>query len=111
VTYRHQILRNLRYGTLPEFMSLQREKNDLYRAHGLTAYRVWAPAFGGLHHMVLEAEFPSMAEFERQHGVVKGIARIAEINAAQLRCVIEGSAADRLQRLGLDVAPGPPEGG
>jgi hypothetical protein len=103
VTYRHQVFRNLAYGTLPKFMALQREKNELYESHGLTPYRVWAPAFGGLHHMVLEAEFPSMAEFEREHGVAKGVARIAEINAAQLAYVIEGTATDTLQRLGLDV--------
>ncbi|MEO3857945.1 hypothetical protein [Acrocarpospora sp. B8E8] len=103
MSYRHQILRNLRYGTLPAFMKLQREKNELYAAEGLTPYRVWAPAFGGLHHLVLEAEFPTMTEFERQHVTAKSVARVAEINAAQLEYVIEGTAEDRLQRLGLDA--------
>jgi hypothetical protein len=106
MTYRHQVFRNLKYGTLPKFMALQREKNELYASYGLTPYRVWAPAFGGLHHMVLEAEFRSMAEFERQHGVAKGVGRIAEINADQLAYVVEGSAADALQRLGLDAENG-----
>ncbi|GAA1017275.1 hypothetical protein Aple_094370 [Acrocarpospora pleiomorpha] len=103
MTYRHQILRNLRYGTLPAFLKLQQEKNELYTAEGLTPYRVWAPAFGGLHHLVLEAEFPTMSDFERQHATAKTITRVAEINAAQLEHVIEGTAEDRLQRLGLDA--------
>jgi hypothetical protein len=103
-SYRHQVQRRLRYGHLPAFLALQREKNELYVAHGLTPYRVWAPAFGGLHHMVVEAEFASMAEFERQHLAAKGIPRAGEINAAQLEHVIEGSATDALARIALDPA-------
>ncbi|UZF44346.1 hypothetical protein [Rhodococcus rhodochrous] len=103
-TYRHQILRNLKFGTLPVFMEAQKEKNELLVAAGLTPYSVWAPAFGGLHHMVLEAYFDTMAEFERQHLAQKQIPQMAAINARQLDCVIEGSAEDRLQRVGLDAS-------
>jgi hypothetical protein len=103
LTYRHQILRQLKYGTLPAFLDAQRKKNALLVEAGLTPYAVYAPAFGGLHHMVLEASFASMAAFETEHLATKGIAGMAELNAAQLACVIEGSAQDHLQRLGLDV--------
>jgi hypothetical protein len=103
VTYRHQVFRSLRFGTLARFMDLQREKNTLLEAAGLPAYEVWAPAFGGLHHMVLEARYPSMAAFEEAHLATKGIEKVAVINAEQLECVIEGTAHDSLERLGLAV--------
>ncbi|MDT3438206.1 MULTISPECIES: hypothetical protein [unclassified Pseudofrankia] len=102
-SYRHQVFRQLRYGHLPAFLALQREKNELYAAGGLTPYRMWAPAFGGLHHMVLEAEFDSMADFEKQHLAAKAIGRVGEINAAQLEHVIEGSASDALARIALEA--------
>lgn len=102
-TYRHQVLRNLEFGTLPAFMDAQREKNALLVANGLTPYAVWAPAFGGLHHMVLEAYFESMAAFEAEHLATKKIEGMAALNAAQLRCTVPGSAHDRLQRLGLEA--------
>jgi hypothetical protein len=101
LTYRHQVLRNLMFGTLPRFTDLQRQKNELLRAAGLTPYAIWGPAFGGLHHLVLEASFESMAAFEAEHLATKKIDQIAELNAGQLECVIEGTAEDRLQRLGL----------
>lgn len=104
LTYRHQILRNLKYGTLPTFMAAQRKKNALLAEAGLTPYAVYAPAFGGLHHMVLEASFASMAAFEAEHLATKKLPGMAELNAEQLECVIEGSARDHLQRLGLDPA-------
>ena len=101
LAYRHQVLRQLNFGTLKEFMELQKQKNALLTANDLTPYTVWAPAFGGLHHMVLEAEFASMAAFETEFAATKAIPELAAINAAQLAFVIPGSAEDRLQRLGL----------
>jgi hypothetical protein len=103
-TYRHTVLRNLHFGTLPAFMAAQRAKNELLVAAGLTPYAVYAPAFGGLHHMVLEASFDSMAAFETEHLATKSIDGFAALNADQLACTIEGSASDHLQRLGLDAA-------
>lgn len=102
-TYRHQVLRNLKFGTLPTFMAAQRKKNELLVANGLTPYAVYAPAFGGLHHMVLEANFESMAAFEAEHLATKKLEGMAALNAEQLECTIPGTAMDHLQRLGLEA--------
>jgi hypothetical protein len=99
--YRHQVLRNLRFGTLATFTGLQEKKNALLVEAGLTPYSIWSPAFGGLHHLTLEASFDSMAEFERQHLASKQINGYAALNAEQLECVLEATAEDRLQRLSL----------
>ncbi|WP_033342728.1 hypothetical protein [Catenuloplanes japonicus] len=101
MSYRHQILRNLAFGTLPRFVELQKEKNALLIGNGLTPYTIWAPAFGGLHHLVLEAAFPSMAAFEREHLAQKAIPEMAKLNAGQLECVLPGTASDQLQRVTL----------
>lgn len=101
LTYRHQIMRNLHFGTLPVFTDLQRQKNALLVELGLTPYAIWAPAFGGLHHLELEASFTSMAAFETEHLATKKIDGMAALNAQQLECVIPGTAHDRFQRLGL----------
>ena len=101
MTYRHQIQRNLKFGTLPTFVAAEKEKNALRIAAGLTPYTIWSPAFGGLHHLVLEAHFDSMAAFESEHLAGKSLPGIAEINARQLDCVLEGTALDRLQRVTL----------
>ncbi len=104
MTYRHQVLRNLHFGTLAKFTALQEKKNALLAEAGLTPYAIWSPAFGGLHHLTLEATFPSMAEFERQHLATKQIDGYAALNAEQLTYVIEASAEDRLQRLSLPTS-------
>jgi uncharacterized membrane protein (DUF485 family) len=99
--YRHLVMRNLTFGTLPRFTELQKQKNELLVAAGLTPYAIWAPAFGGLHHLVLEASFVTMASFEEEWTATKQIEGYATLNAAQLECVIEGTAHDAFQRLGL----------
>ncbi|KWX22330.1 NIPSNAP family protein [Mycolicibacterium wolinskyi] len=103
MSYRHQILRNLKFGTLADFVGAEKEKNALRIQAGLTPYAIWSPAFGGLHHLVLEAEFESMAAFEAEHLAAKAIDGIAALNARQLECVIEGTAQDRMQRLSLEA--------
>lgn len=106
MTYRHQILRNLKFGTLPEFVGVEKEKNALRIQAGLTPYAIWSPAFGGLHHLVLEAQFESMAAFEAEHLAAKALAGMAVLDTRQLECVIEGTAQDRLQRLSLEAGQG-----
>jgi hypothetical protein len=101
VIYRHQVLRNLHLDGLGEFMELQRQKNELLTAAGLAPYSVWAPAFGGLHHLVLEAEFRSLEQFEQHQAKAKTIEGYGAANAAQLKLVIESSASDRMIKLTL----------
>jgi hypothetical protein len=101
VLFRHQVLRNLHHEALVEFLALQRRKNDLLRDAGLATYSVWSPAFGGLFHLVLEAEFTSMAEVQAHQAAAKAIPGYAEANAAQMKLVIEGTASDRLIKQSL----------
>jgi hypothetical protein len=102
-SYRHQILRNLHFGTLPRFVELQKQRNELLIGAGLTPYTIFSPAFGGLHHLVLEASFGSLADFEAEHKATKTLEGYADLGASQLECVIEGTASDLLQRVTLSV--------
>jgi hypothetical protein len=100
--YRREVHRTLRYGTLGRFLELQAEKNKLLTEAGCTPYRVWAPAFGELHHLVLEASFASLAAYEAEGKVVSGLGRIAEIDSEQIQLVMPGSAADKLSKVALE---------
>jgi hypothetical protein len=101
VLYRHQVLRTLHHDGLAEFLVLQRTKNELLASADLATYAVWAPAFGGLHHLVLEAEFGSMAEVEAHQMAAKALEGYSMANSAQMKLVIEGTASDRLMKLSL----------
>ncbi len=99
--FRHQVLRNLHHEALGEFLELQRQKNKLLSDAGLATYSVWSPAFGGLFHLVLEAEFTSMADVEAHQGAAKALPGYAAANSAQMKLVIEGTASDRLIKQSL----------
>jgi hypothetical protein len=101
--HQHRVYRNVAYGKAGEFLALQREKNDLLVAAGLTPYTVWAPALGGLHHLVMTAEFPSLAAFQAQGAALRTVAGYGDLNARQLALVIEGTARDEM--LKLELAP------
>lgn len=100
-TYRHQVLRNLRYDGLARFTELQRQKNAMLAEADLRPYAIWAPAFGGLHHLVLEAEFDSLEAFERQQDLAKKLEGYSAANAEQMTLVLPGTASDRMIKLSL----------
>jgi hypothetical protein len=101
--HQHRVYRNITYGNAGRFVALQREKNELLAVAGLTPYRVWAPALGGLHHLTLTAEFPSLAAFQAQGASVGAIPGYGDLNAQQLALVIEGTARDEMVK--LELAP------
>jgi hypothetical protein len=100
--YRREVHRTLRYGTLGRFLELQAEKNKLLTEAGCTPYRVWAPAFGELHHLVLEATFDSLAAYEREGVTISGLGRLGAIDAEAIGLVMPGTAADRLSKVALE---------
>lgn len=101
--YRREVHRTLKFGTAATFTALQAEKNKLLVEAGCTPYKVWCPAFGELHHMVLEATFATMEAFETEGKVIGGLERVAEIDAQLIECVMPGSAFDKLSKVVLDT--------
>ena len=101
--HQHRVYRNVTYGNAGAFIALQRQKNELLAAAGLVPYAVWAPALGGLHHLVMTADFPSLAAFQAQGAAAGGLAGYKDLNAQQLAYVIEGTARDEMVK--LELAP------
>ncbi|HMG43752.1 MAG TPA: hypothetical protein VK611_20640 [Acidimicrobiales bacterium] len=101
--HQHRVYRNVTYGKAGQFIALQKEKNALLVAAGLTPYHVWAPALGGLHHLVMTAEFPSLAAFQAQGASLGAVDGYGDLNAEQLALVIVGTARDEMVK--LELAP------
>jgi hypothetical protein len=99
--HQHRVYRNITYGNAGTFVDLQRQKNELLTAAGLVPYAVWAPALGGLHHLVLTADFPSLAAFQAQGAAAGGLPGYKDLNAEQLTLVILGTARDEMVKLEL----------
>ena len=90
-------------GPSPTFLELQREKNKLLAEAGCTPYTVWCPAFGELHHLVLEASFPSLAAYEEEGKTIGGLSRVGAIDAELIELVMPGTASDRLSKVILEA--------
>lgn len=97
--HRHLVYRNLTYGTAGRFNELQRAKNELLTGAGLRPYAVWCPALGGLHHMTLVCDFPSLDAFQRQGQALGDIDGYKQLNAQQMELVIVGTARDEMLKL------------
>lgn len=103
MNYRREVHRTLKFGTAATFTSLQAEKNKLLVEADCTPYTVWCPAFGELHHMVLEARFPSLEAYEAEDRIIAGLDRVKAIDAQLIECVMPGTAYDKLSKVVLSV--------
>ncbi|QYG94042.1 hypothetical protein HC251_17430 [Iamia sp. SCSIO 61187] len=101
--HQHRVYRNLHFGTAGAFIALQREKNQLLVDAGLRPYAVWAPALGGLHHITMTCDFPSLHDFQVQGASTGAIEGYGALNARQLELVIEGTARDEMVKLELGL--------
>jgi hypothetical protein len=102
-TYRREVHRTLKFGTAGAFTALQAEKNKLLVEAGCTPYKVWCPAFGELHHLVLEATFTSLDAYEAQDRIIGGLGRVKAIDAQLIEHVMPGTAYDKLSKVVLDT--------
>jgi hypothetical protein len=66
---------------------------------GCTPYTVWCPAFGELHHLVLEATFDSLKAYEAEGTTISDVEGIAGVDAEQIALVRPGTARDQLSKV------------
>ena len=103
---RYEVMRDVQYGKIGDFLALWKQKNDLLQANGLKAYTVFCPAFGGLHTLTMEVNYGSIEEYAAEASVAEKIAELGPINGELIKLVVPGSARDQLRKTQLE--PGGP---
>jgi hypothetical protein len=98
---RYEVMRDVQYGKIGEFLALQEKKNAVLQGAGLKPFTVLCPAFGGLHFLTMECNYASIEEYAAEAKVAEGLADIGPINAALIQLVVPGSARDQLRKTQL----------
>jgi hypothetical protein len=98
---RYEVMRDVQYGKIGEFLALQEKKNAVLVAAGLKPYTVFCPAFGGLHFLTMECNYESIEEYAAEARAAEGLADLGPINGALIQLVVPGSARDQLRKTQL----------
>jgi hypothetical protein len=98
---RERIVQTVKYGQFREALEAYTELNRTCGEKGLRPSTFWAPVAGVTNELVIETEYPSLADFERESAAFYGDADTMKLvrNAAQY--IIEGSGRSEL----IETAP------
>ena len=98
---RERIIQTIKYGKFGEALEAVTDVNRICVDKGLRPMTFWAPLAGTANELIIEAEYASLADFERESAVFYGDAEIMKAWRSAADYVIEGSARAEL----IETAP------
>jgi len=94
VRYRSHM--EIRYGHFAEFLEIFEELNRLIAARGWSTFTAFVPTVGKGNALVLEAEYPDLATFDRETTAFYGDAECMKVFRRGSELVVQGSNYDEL---------------
>ena len=89
-------LTTVKYGRFNDFITMVKELNEAVGQRGWAQLRVLAPVAGTDNQVILEAEYPDLATFEREMNGFNQDAAVMKIWRGAADVVIEGSSSTEL---------------
>jgi hypothetical protein len=93
---RNRISQVIKYGLFKEALEAVQEVNQLCRAKGLPEATYWSPLGGANNTLVIETEYESLAEFERDGEVFYSDADVMTAWRRMSQYIIEGSGSSEV---------------
>jgi hypothetical protein len=89
--FRNRIRQQVMYGHFKEFVDMTTELNVLLRERGLAEFTTWAPSFGTANDVVLEAEYPDLASYQRETDAFHSDPELMKVWRRDDPIVVQGS--------------------
>ncbi len=102
--YRHHYRCEVHYGQFRQFVNLSREISALERARGWAVSTIWTPTVGVANEVIVIAEYPSLAAFERERAARRADSDYLKLSRQTEELMMPGTFRDELLE-----EPTPPE--
>jgi hypothetical protein len=93
---RNRITQIIRYGYFKDALEALQELNRVCREKELTEATYWSPLSGANNTLIIEAEYPSLAEFERQSEAFYSDSDVMRTWRSTSEFIIEGSGTSEV---------------
>ncbi len=94
--YRYRAYQQVVYGHFNEFLKANDELNAIARKKGWPESTAWTPVVGTGNDVVLEAEYPDLATFEKLNRAFQADPESMKIYRGTAGIVVQGSVHDEL---------------
>lgn len=93
---RERIVQTIKYGQFREALTILKDLNQLCVEKGLRPLTFWAPVAGANNELVIESEYATLADYERESDAFYGDADLMKVWREAASYVIEGSSRSEL---------------
>lgn len=93
---RHRVIQTVRYGYFREARDMVDELNKVCAQKGLREATCWAPVAGVNNELIIEVDYPSLAEFEKESAAFYADADTMKVWRSGAQWIIEGSGRSEL---------------
>ncbi len=94
--YRHHYRCEVRYGQLRHFVDLSRQISALESERGWAVSTIWTPVVGTPSEVIVIAEYPSLADFERERAERRADAAYMKLASETEELMTPGTFRDEL---------------
>jgi hypothetical protein len=94
--YRYRQHAQVAYGHLNDVLKAWTDLNAIARKHGWPELKVWTPVVGTGNEMVIEADFPDLAAFDKANQETSSDAEWMKTFRGTAQWVVQGSAHDEI---------------
>jgi hypothetical protein len=86
----------VKYGKFREYHSAMEQLNEIARLRGWAAMRLFVPVAGLNNEYIVQAEYPNLAEYERENAEFSSDAEAMKVFRSTSELVIEGTSRSEL---------------
>jgi hypothetical protein len=94
--YRYRATQQVLYGRFNEFLKAWQELNIIFHRRGWPEATVWVPTVGTGNEVVLEMDFPDLADFQKWYQAFQADLEGMNLYRATKDVVVQGSLHDEL---------------
>jgi hypothetical protein len=93
---RHRVIQTVRYGHFREARDTVEELNRVCREKGLREATCWSPVAGTNNELIIEVEYPTLADFEREAAAFYADSDTMKVWRSAAQYIIEGTGRSEL---------------
>jgi hypothetical protein len=102
--YRFRAYQQVLYGRYNDFLAAVQELNAIEKSKGRIPLTVWAAAIGEGNLVLLEAEYPDLASFQKDNDAFNEDAEAMRVFRGMAALIVQGSARSELWESATSIA-------
>ena len=96
MAYRTRMIAMIKYGHFGEYLKMVKKLDEIGRARGWAAARLFVPTAGAGNELIIESEYPDLATLQKEHEEFYADEQAFQVFRSGAEHIVEGSVRSEL---------------